>query len=344
MENQNTNTINLIIIKPNDFKFNKELYYNKYDKLKEDLEQYVEERSVAFNDMMETIINEIKLTPELVGETSVFYENSTNIYQMCHIGKEKDQQIIPEVDKKLAEPFNSLASYLFGDQINGTVILLNSKIGDDSRCNPDDITIDDFTKILHSKFIHNGIYIPVDSTSSVSQYDYFTHPLEYYTNDEKDYLKYKLVELDFMGFSLAFFIETDPTNKKVNKRATRIMGKQAIFGDVVMLTKTTHEFHDLDLILFNKILKLSYGSMATRELLTSEKENVVKDGELPIVTNRYCVLEKRYNEYKKKCNNCQEEIIEDKLICGGCYRAIYHNTECQKNDWNSHKLECLYNK
>ena len=164
MENQNTNNINLIIIKPNDFKFNKELYYNKYDKLKEDLEQYVEERSVAFNDMMETIINEIKLTPELVGETSVFYENSTNIYQMCHIGKEKDQQIIQEVevDKKLAEPFNSLASYLFGDQINGTVILLNSKIGDDSRCNPDDITIDDFTKILHSKFIHNGIYIPFD--------------------------------------------------------------------------------------------------------------------------------------------------------------------------------------
>jgi hypothetical protein len=344
MDHTNTTSVKLIVIQPNNFEFEKDSYYNQIEKLTEDLNKHIEVRDVKFEDMMETIVNAIKLTPELVGETSTFYETSTNIYQMCHVGKEKEQQIVQEKKEPDPKSFNKLASYLFGEEINGTVILLNSRIKEDRTCTPDDITLENFTEILYSKFVHKGVFIKVDQIEPVIEYDYFAHPLEYYTSDEKDYLKYKLVELDFLGFSLAFFVEVNPENKQVNKRATRIMGKQPIFGDVIMLTKTPHEFHDLDLSLLNKILKLSYGSIASRELLDEEKEIIEKDGELPLVTNRYYVLEKRYNNHRKICNSCQEEILKNKLICGGCYRAIYHNEECQKSDWNSHKLECLYNK
>ena len=70
------NTVKLIIIKPNEFEFKIDLYHNQLDKLKSDLVSCVEETDVKFEDMMETIVTSIKLTPEYLGETSVFYENS----------------------------------------------------------------------------------------------------------------------------------------------------------------------------------------------------------------------------------------------------------------------------
>ena len=305
------------------------------------MKEHIEERTIEFEHMMETIINEIGLTPDLVGESPVCYETSTHVYQLCYVEQKKnDVTQVPEPNVNM--PLNKLASYLFGDNIYGTVVLLTSRVGENNICLPDNVTVNEFSNILYSKFVHKGIFIDTDDT--IVEYDYFIHPLEYYTNDEKDYLKYKLVETDFLGFSIALFIETNPEIKKINKRATRIVGKQKIFGKVVMLNKTTHEFNDLDLDLFNKLSKLSYGSMVQRDLLPSEKKDGEKIGDLPVVMNKYWVFERRYNNYQKVCNHCKKEITLKKLVCTGCYRVIYHDVACQKNDWNSHSMECLYNK
>ena len=47
---------------------------------------------------------------------------------------------------------------------------------------------------------------------------------------------------------------------------------------------------------------------------------------------------------KKLCDNCNKDILSNKLVCSGCYRMRYHNKDCQKNDWSKHVAECLYNK
>lgn len=322
----------LIIIKPNTFEFQRNT-----QTLTQDIVNYIEERTIEVDNMMETIVNEIGLTPELIGESEIVYEDSTHVYQLCYID---------EKQKEIKQPINKIASYLFGDDIYGTAVLINSQITTSNTCAPDNVTLDQFSHILYTKFVHKGIYIDVDENNPVIEYDYHLHPLEYYTRDEKDYLNYKLIETELFGFSFGIFIEVVPGNPKINKRATRIMGKQKVFGRVIICTKTTHEFHDLDLTLFNKILKLSYGSLSNRELLPEEQKDgeKQKDSELPIVMNRYCILEKRYNNYQKKCNNCQKEITQNKLVCTGCYRAIYHDVDCQKNDWSLHKTDCLYNK
>ena len=322
----------LIIIKPNDFEFQKDLHYQQ------NVHEYIEERTIEQDHMMETIVTEIGLSPESIGESEIVYENSTNVYQLCYV----DEKL-----KEIKQPKNKIASYLFGDEIYGTAILINSRITNNNTCESGNVTLDDFLNIFYSKFVHKGIYISVDDdVNDVIEYNYFLHPLEYYTQDEKDYLKYKLIEVELFGFHLAFFTEISPNPAKINKRATRIMGNKKIFGPVIMLTKTPHEFHDLDMSLFNKLLKLSYGPLSKRELSQDEQSDGTKhtDSELPIVMNRYCILEKRYNNYQKVCDNCHKEITQKKLVCTGCYRAVYHDINCQKNDWSSHKIECLYNK
>ena len=41
-----------------------------------------------------------------------------------------------------------------------------------------------------------------------------------------------------------------------------------------------------------------------------------------------------------KCNFCGIKSIPIKK-CGKCKKAYYCNIECQKNDWNSHKIHCI---
>ena len=323
----------LVIIKPGNYEFNKS-----------NINEYAEERQVAFEDMMELLVTEIGLTQDEVGESPVCYETATHVYQICYVGKDiKKEDVTQEVVNPNNKPKNNIASYLFGDDVYGPAVFLCSQIGQNNTCLPADATIQDLVNILRSKFIHVGLFISADNKLPVKEYEYQKHPLDYYTTDENQYFKYKLVETEFLGFSLALFKEVDHVNNIVNKIATRIMGKK-IFGDVVMLTKTPHEFHDLTYDIYNKISKLAYGPLKKRELLPDEKVENQKSGELPKVITRYFVLEKRYNNLKKVCSNCNKDIPEKKLVCGGCYRTIYHDQKCQKEDWNNHKQECLYNK
>jgi len=327
----------LLIIKPNNFEFKKDLYYNNKEKLYQDLQPYIEHRTIEINDMMEIIVNEIGLTPDLVGESETCYETAENVNQLCYVGKNKN-----ESEQK---DLNIIATYLNGDTVYGTAVLLNSKITENGTCVSGPITINDCANILYSKFVHKGIFIPFDENVSVTEYEYFAHPLEYLENSENGYLKYKLFETTFLSFNLGLFSEI--TSQQINKRATRLLGNAKLFGNVVMLNKLPHEFHDIDLSLFEKIYKLSYGPLNKRELLESENTEGNKINGLPVIMNRYRILEKRYKDYqknKKLCDNCNKDILSNKLVCSGCYRMRYHNKDCQKSDWSKHVAECLYNK
>ncbi|AYV76851.1 MAG: hypothetical protein Barrevirus2_4 [Barrevirus sp.] len=326
--------LTILIIRPNDFEFNKELYYKNLGTLTSDLNVLIEERTIDFKDMMETIVTEIGLTPELMGDSQICYETEDNVYQLCFVSKGLDTTV------------NRVATYLIGEPVTGTAILLNSKINKNTyTCLPDHTLISDLSTILYSKFVHKGLVLPDNESEPVYEYDYFGHPLEGLEKEENGYMKYKLFDLNFLGFDLGFFSQVlNKDELKVNKRATRLFGKERLYGDTVFFHKLPHEFLDMTVSLYDGINQLSYGSLTRRELRKEEEREGEKLNDLPLNFNRYHVLANRLKEDKKRCDNCANPLDNNKLICSGCYRMRYHDSECQKGDWKRHACECLYNK
>lgn len=321
----------LIVIKPTQFNF-----INNLIDLEKALEDHIVIKEYTQETLMESIIDEIGLTPDLVGDTQNCYETSQNIYQICFVGYDKESLN--------NQPINTIATCLSGGEtVYGPAVLINSKILEpDYLCSQESVFIKDLAIILNSKFIHKGIIIPALETEDITEYEYQNHPLQAFEKSENTYGKYKLVETTFLGFQIGFFYNTESIN--INKRATRILGKQKLYGDIVIFNKLPHEYLDLDLELFNKISKLSYGSLKNREARSDEDKEGQKINGLPVAFNKYCLLNKRYLEHKKCCDHCKDKFINnEKLLCTGCFRVRYHNKECQKKDWINHKVECLYN-
>lgn len=330
--------LSFIVIKPTKFEFPNDLSV---------LDDHIIIKEFTNETLMENIIDEISLTPDIVGDTQTVYETDQNIYQICFVSNAtlpSDNLSVNTEQTNNKEELNTIATYLNGDTVYGPAVLINSAISKtDYLCSSASVTVNELKKIIHSKFIHKGIMIPYLENEEIVEYEYQSHPLQYLEPTENTYGKYKLSECTFLGFQLGFFGEINSTN--INKRATRLLGNKKLSGNVVLFNKLPHEFQDIDLELFNKISKLSYGPLKNREPSLSEDKEGEKINGLPVAFNKYCLLNKRYLEYSKKCDCCKNnfEKKSEKLVCTGCYRVRYHNKECQKNDWSTHKTECLYN-
>lgn len=337
--------ITVLTIKSNKFVFDRNKYYNNLSQLKHDIQEYVNIIEIDPSDLMETIITEIGLTPELIGSSPVCEETATNVYQLCYAG-EKDQVL--DKTKNIINP-NYIANYLTNDSVENNCVFLNSKIGDTKICEHDSVDMDILVKILYSKFIHVGVVIKTDMACPVTEFIYGGHPIEYYKTTDYDENKYKIIEFDFISFAMCAVIDLQPENNVINKRFTRIYGQEIIYGDVLLITKLPDAYQDLPLDLYEKINTLSFGPIINRSLSEDEKKDPEKINELQIVSNKYCVINERINSMKKnyehECsyNNCTK--ITSKLhTCISCYRVKYHDKECQIADWDNHKLECFYDK
>lgn len=326
--------IKLITIKQNNFTFNKTNHYNNILQFGNDIAQYLEEKTIDISDMMETIVVNIGLTQDLIGETIKCYETDKYVYQLCFVSEENNHNIDEST-------INYLASYLSGEKVYGTAIILNSLIVADYTCIPDSVTIPTLIDIAYKKFVHKAICVSNGETEPI-EYEYLKHPIEYYNCPESEYDKYKSIDVKFLNLGLTAYVESETPNDFINKRATCILN-QKVNGNVIFILKSTDEYHDLDLITFNKIAKLASNKLSIRELTDDEKEDDKKINGLPINCNKYCILEKRYNDIKMACNHCNAQFNDQPLICTGCYRIRYDSVECQKNDWFSHKKECLFN-
>lgn len=334
--------ITICLIKSNDFKFTKELYYNNINKLQDDISQFIEIRKILFSDMMETIVTFIGLTPELIGNSPICFETSKNIFQLCYA--ETHNNNLGSTNTSTL-PENNICSYLSGEKVYGNASFLNSLVSSTGTCIPDNMSLEILTNILYSKFVHKGIYISSNNDSTPIEFDYFNHPIEYYNVvTESEFDNYKIVDIDFLEFNLCMIIELNPSNDIINKSMTRLYGKQKINGNVILISKITHEYHDLTLDLYKKITKLSFGSLKSRELTNIEKKDEPSANQLPVVINKYTILENRYTNLKNECHHCKSPFGDSELTCGGCYRVKYHTVDCQKTDWNNHKNDCLYNK
>lgn len=335
--------ITTVTIKPNNFMFDRNKYYNNLTLLKNDLSEYVNILQINPDDLMETIINEIRLTPELIGATPICLETDTNIYQVCY-AEEKEKNLN---QNKISENPNKIVEFLINDSVENICVLINSKIGDNKICIHDSANLDTLTELLYSKFFHVGVIIKTDESFPVSEFVYSEHPLEYYKITTYDEDRFKILEFNFISLGLCAIIDKHPENNVINKRATRIIGKELIYGDILLILKLPDAYQDLTLNLYQKVDKLSFGSLVHRNLTEQEQIDPEKVNNLHVINNKYCILNSRLNSktWEMSCahTNCAKPDAPLKF-CKGCYRVKYHDKECFALDWDNHKKECFYTK
>jgi len=340
-----SNTTTIVTINKNNFVFDRNRYYNNLELLKNDISNFTNVLEVNTESLMETIIHEIGLTPELIGSSPICHETNTNIYQVIFSG-EREQNLVSE---QITENENKIANYLTHDSISGNCVFINSKISDMNICVSDNADINSLVNILYSKFFHNGIEVLASNSQNVTEFVYGDHPLEHYKLTEYDENKYKIIEFEFISLGLCAVIDLEQQisdNKKVNKIITRIIGDQIIYGDVLLILKIPNAYEDLNMALFQKINVLSFGPYDNRKLTEDEKKDTDKINDLSVVNNKYCIIESRLKNYNYFTNcanrNCGKENSCKLNLCKGCFRVKYHDRECQMLDWNTHKSECFY--
>jgi hypothetical protein len=342
------NMITVVTISKNNFMFDRNKYYNNLELLKNDIEEFVKITQIDSAELMDTIVTELQLTPELIGSSPICHQTDKNIYQLCYAG-EKEENILENkmMENKISENANKIADYLISNSVENNCVLINSKIGGDKTCGPDSADIDTITQLLYSKFFHVGIVIKADDSCPVVEFIYGDHPLEYYRITTYDEDKYRIAEFDFISFGLCVLIDNQPENNIINKRMTRIIGKEVIYGDVLLILKQPEAYLDLTLELYQQINRLSFGPLIHRNLTEDEKKDPEKINDLHIVNNSYCIFNTRLNSlnYEMTCAYQHCTKTNDTLnLCKSCYRVKYHDKECQALDWNNHKSECFYDK
>lgn len=297
-------------IKPNTFELKKML-------TTDDLDPYIEIKEIYEKDLLTEICETINLTSDKIGDTHIIYENLYNVVQLCYIDYQEDY---PEL--------NMLGSYYANKKIYGSVLILNSIINKEYYCENDNITMTMLVNILNKKVIHVGIYCdPIE----IKEYTY-SSPLE---NEDfcKNNKKCMVIHFNMFNFYFSAYYNESSINK-VNKYASRFIGK-LVYGPVLIVSRASeNEYIDLNKELFMEIIEKCGGELKRRIV----ENPPYKNNELQKINNGYCILDQI--KYEKSCNYCKN--MNDIILCSGCYRMYYCNTDCQKKDWKNHCTECSY--
>ncbi len=319
------------IIKPTQIVF-------EHENILEQIQSFVELKEVSMDTMMELVVETINLDTKLMGDTTMCYEDADCVYQLCHLNMEENG------GKNDINDLNSIGSTLaLGScAVFGKAVLICSEIKENNTCKPKSLSLNNIKDILLKKLVHTGLKVNVNG--SLEEFTFYKDPLEKMSVEEVN--NYQWMECPLIKFNLIAFVQVEPSPNIVNKMMTKLVGKHRIYGECILVSKSSeNEFLDINRSLFIKLLKISEGPLDSRNLTEDEKNDNVKVNGLPTVMNRYCILKKRLLNYKCICSYCQEIVpTSEAVLCGGCYRARYHNKECQSNHWETHNQDCLYNK
>jgi hypothetical protein len=307
------------------------------DELKNLIAPHIHLQETSLEKMMQLIVNVINLTPDILGSTDICYQDDKLVYQLCHYEPEKDK--ITDTDL-----INKISTHLVITKPNvyNNTVLICSKINPETNtCEPQSISsLDEISDLLYKRLVHTGVIIKTSGEYEIKEF--CNSPIELLDNLDD----YSYIELNIISFNLLFIIKkTNKDNNDINKKATRLLGNKKVNGDVLItmqLDNNNRDYGSLDINIIKKLLKLSSNKLDSRKLKDYE-ESEEQINNLPVVKNPYTILRDRLKNYKKVCNYCNEQVnVGEYLTCSGCYRAIYHkDLECNKLDWDKHKLECL---
>lgn len=284
--------ISIAIIRPNKITYSTmDMTHSRFtkEKLLEDLEDYVEIVNVdGLENMMEKIVEVLKLTPDITAHTTTCKEDNNYIYQMCHLIDESKTYQQNNICIRLA---NSLY------RVIGDVVLMKSKVLSDGKTVPCNITEDDVVELYQECLIKKCVRILPDGT--VDDVSYIFNPIDWLSPDKLANIRFH--EVDFSDKVMMFFVELTPENNTVNTKASILYGKQ-IFGNVVVAMRqkqedikhTEFEYYSLDNKTMNKIVSVMSVPNDILKIQTPETKSN------QIVNNFHTILEKKYSLYKSK--------------------------------------------
>ena len=303
----------IAIIKPNTLNLTPEHFLNpNSEELKTALIDCVTFKNVQLPDLMKTIVEEIGLTQELIGSTSLCHETPENMFELCYLN------MLENGDVEDPSNVNHLATYLVRGNFDvyRTCVLLKNKIGDNLTRSPDNLTYKDLLQACKTKAIHRGIKIHPDGTYEEFSYD--KDPMENFSQEE--IASFRWCECQFLKSNLILFIKPHANSSDINKLASNIYGRKRINGPALLILKSDeNDFLDLDRITFEKFLAVSSGPYGMR-MLDEEEKNETKLNKLPVIKNQYHILNKRFDKFN----------------------AVYNNEE-MLNKLNQHRENNLYN-
>ena len=324
------NNFNIAIIKTNNYFINESVDIDKItkDEIKEELKKIVEIKEVNINNMMDEVVKVLKLTENHIADTSLCYEDAKVVYQLCNM------RFITNENNNGKKDFNCFGTQLTTtkETIYGDSVLIKSKIKDDNLCETDTFNLDDIVDLYYSKLVHKALKVNHDG--SIEEILYRKSPFEKMSKEV--YENYRYINNKIFGLGLEMHIEIIPKTNKINKKMTILKGNKKVRGDVILALRT-HEYNyiDIDEKLYKKLICTCYGSLKNRDLSEDESNNRKEKGNLMMVINSLCILEKRYKKY------CLEKK-KNLFTCKGCFRMKYSSIEEQKLDWKNHSKECLF--
>ena len=264
---------------------------------------------------MQTIVDSLQLTSELLADTTICKEDNESVFQICHISPKANN-----LEEK-EENINGIGSYLSLHKIciYGDSVVIKSKVTCDKTCIIDSICMNDIVDMIYESIIHKYVLVKQDDT--IENNTFYGGPLD----NIEDIDNYQCIEYSIFKFNLVLFIEVYPKVDKINEQVSALLGKK-ICGDVMITCKITENIYvDFDKNLYESIIKLCYSHPDTRNLKEDEIDNYVEDGNtqsLPLIKNGYCIVQQRlldYDETKDKYWKYKKSMIqmmcsENKLI------------------------------
>jgi len=323
MENINKNSVQICIIKPNNFNINKlpkldkkrkeikdepynqtdyekKLNYADIEKFKEITKDFIEIKEVEVKDIMIEIENNINSNLEYVNVTNDIYECSDYLYQMCFVDKYHDQCS--------SEDINYLASELTTEDkaIVGTVVIIKQYIADNNLSTElNNIIYDDIYFLFMNELVHAGIII--QDNSKLIQI-YYNNKLQLVNLDKNNTINnlenncmldknYEGYKESILKFDFNIYVRKSDTYEKgeinFNGLAAKLYNMK-IEGDSIFICKDieSNKYFDLFIENITNILKVD---MNKRKLIKEDYEDKKDENNLKIFKGRYRLLYDRLN-------------------------------------------------
>jgi hypothetical protein len=272
------------------------------DKLEDDIEEYVEIVEMKNSEMMmDTIIETLGMTKDIMGTTTICYQDNEYVYEMSHL--------IDDIDKTQKQ--NNIcirfAKHYF--RVVGDAVLMKSRIMPDLTTEPCSITMDDILNLYQNCLIRTCVKI--DTTGDIDDIKYVFNPIDWMKPTIVENIR--VHEKKFHDNIMLFFIELVPQNNILNEKASILYGK-VIYGDVIIAMRdeptdirhTEHEYYNIDKILINKCVALYSVPKETLNISLPEKKTKTQ------IKNFHVILDKKYNMYKTLYKKkYSDELLKD---------------------------------
>lgn len=333
----------VILIEPNSLALTKDnLYTNIYE-----ITRYVRFLKTNNEELMYDLYDLLQLTPEIVGDSDIIYENDTHIYQLFHnsdnLHRTDEEGKFLKPKDTIPFPENRIATLLVNSEkkINGPAILICSKIQSNYLCSTSSITSHELMMLLNKIFVHQGVIVNVDT--SIDQFTYVT-PLDNIPEDVKQ--NYNYIETTIYNFHLIGCYDASITDQE-NKLATLLFNTK-IYGSVRICLVTNTKFIDIEPKLINNLIYCCINK--TERKYYGNEDLPEKSAGVTIIKNNHTLLKRKIEVESINCcaPNCKEECdIDNNNIfiynfrCQGCYNAYYHSKHCMDDNIEEHKKSCI---